>query len=166
MEGFVVAAAVAQQRGHVAKGFGVIGPQSHRFLQMGDGLGQPALVGQCVAKVVVHFRDVRPQPQGLLIACYRLVMAVKRCQGGTQVEVVKGHGGLGLQCMANQLNRLLGAACLVANHTQEVLGIGMARVGNEDLPIELLGERKLARLMIAKRQIKHIRDGGHCLLFY
>jgi hypothetical protein len=49
----------------------------------------------------------------------------------------------------------------MGQHAQKMEGLGVGRIGQEDLPVEVLGLRQIAALMMAHSLVEQLGDGRH-----
>ena len=68
-------------------------------------------------------------------------------KGDAEIEVEEGRLGIEGQRSAKPRHGLVGVAALGGDHAKQVMGIGMARVGLQDLPIKLLGQLEVAGII-------------------
>ena len=145
---------VFQDIAEIAIGVGIIGLQTHGLLEAADRLVEAALIAQGNAEVVVRRGKIRPQLQGLVVMGNRLVELALIAQSHRQIAVRGGKRWIQAQSLLDVNDRQVVLANLLSDHTEEMQGIGVARIDLQNLAIEHLGLVQITSLVIVDSQIE------------
>ena len=106
-------------------------------------------------------REHRVQLQSSLIAGPGLGSPAQSPVGFAKITVIKRLHAIHGDGLADAGDGRLMLTGLVSDEPQQVQGVGMSRIPPQDLAIELLGLRQLARLVKVHRRLKRVRTGRH-----
>ena len=120
-----------------------------------------ALLLQGVAQIVLGGGGVRPEFQCPTEAGHRFAQAAQGHQGIAQIEMVGNGSPIQANCPTNAFDGNRVFARLVGNHSEEMDGVGMVRLGGEDLPVDLLGRLQPASLVVLDRKGQGLGGCGH-----
>jgi len=118
------------------------------------GLGEPALVLEQGAQVVVGASVIGFEAQGLLVASLGLGGLAEGAVDLPQVEVVGGLAGVQLEGLANVLQGGDVLSAGISQDADQVPGVGMVGFRLEDLPVDRLGVLQPAGSMVLQGRLK------------
>ena len=118
-----------------------------------------SLVGQRDAQVVLGFREVGFEGNGLTISGDGLIELAAVVQGISQVAVRFGIIGPGGNRLADQVDRHIISPHLPGEQPKQVQGVGMRRLLRQDLPVQLLGLLQAAGLVVLEPDVEGLLNG-------
>ena len=135
--------------------------QGHRPLEPDASHLMLAAPAAATAQVVAHVGSGGVQQVGAQQAGLSRVALPLGQQHHAQVGVENRRLRQQLNGAADQRQRRLGPALLVAQKAQQMVGIGMVGVGRQQLAVQRLGHRPAASLVMVQRLLQRVCQGCH-----